>query len=103
MFNAYAQREEIYIKTFEKEQKKLEAEKKKSQEKVEDYNSVTSDVRKRKNPNYKRVQVIFKVFLRNLTSLDIGNKRPPLLKIALKIVSHRFRVIKVEGLKILEA
>ena len=30
-----------------------------------------------------------------------GTNVPPIFKIALKIISHRFRVIKVKGLKIL--
>ena len=30
-----------------------------------------------------------------LTSLDMGDKRPPIFKIALKIISHRFPVITV--------
>ena len=32
----------------------------------------------------------------------MGDKRPPIFKIALKIISNRFRVMKVLGLKILE-
>ena len=41
---------------------------------------------------------------RDLTSLGMrGNKRPPIFKLALKIISQRVRVIKVQGLKILGA
>ena len=36
-----------------------------------------------------------------LTSLGMGATAPPIYTIALKIISHRFRVIKVYGLKIL--
>ena len=53
----YATREEIAIKDFEKAQKKQELEKKKAEKEKEDVYSASSDVRKRKNPNYKRVQV----------------------------------------------